>query len=96
MPLGDPNYYPRAPRMSQRARNERWPLMDPNGRRHAEGIPDQRHPIPVVVRVDLEHDGETWLPGMAARWTKTHVYVNGIDDHRIHAVWVRAEDVRRR
>lgn len=77
--------------------NESWPLRDRKGARHARGIPDQPNPIPVEVRLELDPDGEVWLPGRAARWTRTHVYVNGLADDRIaiRAVWVVAADVRR-
>lgn len=88
---------PNAP--TQPVLNESWPLRDRRtGQRHARGIPDQPHPIPVDVRLVLEPDGETWLPGHAARWTRTHVYVNSISDSRVRGpgVWVVAADVRRR
>lgn len=84
--------------LHQRILNERWPYMADDGRRHAEGIRDQRDPIDVDVRLVLERDGEVWLPGRAQRWTSTHVWVTGLVDERLHQrfVWVLATDVRRR
>lgn len=68
----------------QKILNEHWPLVDRQGNRHARGVPDQKHPIAVRVRVVWERDGETWLDGMARRWTtgpRAAVYVS-IDDER--------------
>jgi hypothetical protein len=81
----------------QKVLNQRWPYVDTQGRRHAEGIPD-RQPIDVDVRLELERDGEVWVPGAAHRWTRTHVYVTSLNEPRVltRAVWVLAADVRRR
>lgn len=85
------------PGRKQRVLNERWPLMAADGRRHAEGIRDQAEPVDVEVRLELETDGEVWLPGRAQRWTRTHVWVTGLADERLaqRFVWVLVEDVRR-
>lgn len=78
----------------QKVLNQEWPLRDKDGP-HARGIRDH-DPIPVRVRLVLEHDGEVVLPGEAQRWTRTHVYVR-VGDPRLQVagVWVVAADVRR-
>lgn len=98
MPLGDGAVSEPPGRGSQTILNEAWPQTDQHGGRHARDIPNQPKHIPVTVRLVFEHDGETTLPGSAARWTRTHVYVTSINDRRVlnHAVWVLATDVRRR
>lgn len=82
----------------QEVLNESWPLRRPDGTHHANGIHDQpaNNQRPCLVRLELKDDGEVVLPGRAARWTATHVYVI-VDDPRVprQAVWVRAHDVRR-
>jgi len=81
----------------QRARNEHWPFVDRDGQRHARGVPDQKNPIPVRVRVVWDRDGEEWIDGGARRWTQTAVLVT-FDDHRLQVggVWVVPSDVERR
>jgi hypothetical protein len=81
----------------QRALNEHWPFVDSKGQRHARGVPDQKNPIPVRVRVVWQRDGEQWIEeAMARRWTKTAVFVT-FDDERlqISGVWVAPADVQR-
>jgi hypothetical protein len=70
--------------------NERFPP-------DARTIPDQRHPIPVIVRVVWKRDGEEWIDGDAIRWARTHVFVT-FGDRRLSTigVWVAPGDVRRR
>jgi hypothetical protein len=81
----------------QHVLNEHWPFVDRNGQRHARGVPDQKTPIPVRVRVVWERDGEEWIEGMARRWTQTAVYVSIDDDRRqTNGVWVAPNDVQRR
>jgi hypothetical protein len=41
----------------------------PQGQPSCAGIPDQKRPIPVRVRVVWDRDGETWIAGIARRWT---------------------------
>jgi hypothetical protein len=53
----------------------------------ARTIPDQRNPIPVLVRVVWERDGEEWLAGEATRWTCTHVFV-AFGDARLATIGV--------
>lgn len=81
----------------QVVKNETWPLRDKNGW-HARGIDDQpaEKQIAVRVRLVLERDGEVVLPGRAARWNASHVFVI-VDDERVPRgqVWVRAGDVER-
>jgi hypothetical protein len=65
--------------------NERFP-------RDARTIPDQRHPIPVIVRVLWERDGEEWIDGEATRWTDHVVFVT-FGDRRLSTTgvwWYRA------
>lgn len=100
----DANGYPYASYPAERAKlhqkvlNESWPLRDRDGF-HARGIepqPIERH-IPVTVRIVFERDDETFLEGVATRWTRSHVFVELVDPRlRQMFIWVLARDVRRR
>lgn len=80
----------------QRILNERWPLQDHTGQRHAKGIPDQSSSIPVDARVVWERDGAEVIHGSARRWINAYVFV-AFRDSRWHGsgVWLRASDVDR-
>jgi len=81
----------------QKVLNERWPLRDRRGDRHALGIPDQPVGLVVDARVIWERDGEEIVNGQARRWINAYVYV-AFSDPRLHGtgVWLRASDVHRR
>ena len=71
--------------------NQSWPPND-----GARGLIDHAS-INVTVRVVFERDGETWLDGVATRWSGRHVFVRVEDSRlRVQFVWVDAADVRRR
>ena len=54
-------------------------------------------PVPVVVRIVWEHDGEEHIETVALGWTGQHASIRLPDPrHRFTAVWLRAEDVSRR
>lgn len=57
-------------------------------------------PIPITVRVVWSVDGEQWIKTMALGWTGRAaplVYVEMLDRRcRTRAIWLRAEDVKRR
>jgi hypothetical protein len=78
--------------------NESWPERDSKGP-HARNIREQpaHNHRPCRVRLVFKNDRETILDGLATRWTSSHVYVT-VNDQRVRgfAVWVKAEDVRRR
>lgn len=77
----------------QRILNDAIPIGAESYKRH--------QPIPVLVRVVWEDDGEEWLDGEATRWDADHVYVElwrgRVPDPRqmTTGVWVRPADVRR-
>jgi hypothetical protein len=53
-------------------------------------------PVPVVVRIVWENDGEEHMETEALGWTDRSVYVRLPDSRwRFTSVWLRAEDVRR-
>jgi hypothetical protein len=53
--------------------------------------------VPVVVRIVWEHDGEEHIETVALGWTGQHAYIRLPDPrYRFTAVWLRAEDVKRR
>ena len=54
-------------------------------------------PVPVVVRIVWEHDGEEHIETEALGWTDGDAYVRMPDGRwKFTAVWLRAEDVKRR
>ena len=56
-----------------------------------------RQPVPVVVRIVWEHDGEEHIDTVALGWTGQRAYIRLPDPrYRFTAVWLRAEDVKRR
>lgn len=70
--------------------NQTWPPEPRTLRNRPE-------PIPVIVRVHWEHDGEEHLPGLATRWDPHHVYVE-LDDRRlaITGIWVAPDQIVQR
>lgn len=75
----------------QRLLNESWPA-------HPRGFPHAPERVPVIVRLDWEHDGPEWRDGHAIKWDRRHVYVT-VRDRRLHGaqgVWVDPSDVQRR
>jgi hypothetical protein len=92
-----------AERLHQKILNRSWPQRDAAGL-HARDVHPAKHAdntpwrIDVDVRLELEHDGQVVLAGVAERWNATHVFVAGINDPRVPppGVWVLAADVRRR
>lgn len=75
----------------QKVLNESWP----DGVRYIDDQPYEKQ-LSVLVRLVFEGDGEDFLPGLATRWTRTHVHVI-VDDPRVqnHRVWLLAEEVKR-
>ena len=56
-----------------------------------------RQPVPVVVRIVWEHDGEEHIETVALGWTGQHAYIRLPDPrYRFTAVWLDAADVTRR
>jgi hypothetical protein len=54
-------------------------------------------PVPVVVRIMWEHDGEEHIETVALGWTGQHAYIRLPDPrYRFTAVWLNAADVTRR
>ena len=54
-------------------------------------------PVPVVVRIVWEHDGEEQIETVALGWTGQHAYIRLPDSrYRFTAVWLDAADVTRR
>ena len=82
-------------RGTQEVLNESWPLSDKAGG-HARGIEDQPEPIEVEVRIEWADDGEEWLRGQAARWTKSHVFVRFQHSVADRACVGQGRDVRRK
>ena len=55
-----------------------------------------RQPVPVLVRILWEHDGEEHIETVALGWTGQHAYIRLPDPgYRFTAVWLDAADVRR-
>ena len=55
-----------------------------------------RQPVPVVVRIVWEHNGEEHIETMALGWTSQHAYIRLPDPrYRFTAVWLDASDVKR-
>ena len=84
---------------TQKVLNESWPFRDSNGDRHARGLDDKpaNEQVDVVVRVEFDQDGETYLAGRAIRWTdnNTHACVVVNDPHLLTGhLWVRTRDTR--
>jgi hypothetical protein len=53
--------------------------------------------VPVVARIEWEHDGEEYVETEALGWTDRRVYVRLPDSRwRFTSIWLRVEDVRRR
>mgnify|MGYP003445444814 CR=1 FL=1 len=53
-------------------------------------------PVPVVVRIVWEHDGEEHIETVALGWTGQHAYIRLPDPrYRFTAVWLDASDVKR-
>ena len=53
-------------------------------------------PVPVVVRIVWEHDGEERVETVALGWTGQHAYIRLPDPrYRFTAVWLDASDVKR-
>jgi hypothetical protein len=54
-------------------------------------------PVPVVVRIVWEHDGEERIDTVALGWTDKNAYIRLPDPrYRFTAVWLDASDVTRR
>ena len=85
---------------TQSVLNEAWPFHD-QGQRHARGLDDKpiEDQLNVIVRVEFERDGETYLQGRAIRWTDnfTHACIV-VNDPRLTSpyLWVRARDAQPR
>ena len=63
----------------------------PHARAHVQA------PVPVVARIEWEHDGEEHVETVALGWTDRRVYVRLPDSRwRFTSIWLRVEDVRRR
>jgi hypothetical protein len=61
-------------------------------------VPEHRldRPVPVVVRVVWEHDGEEHVETEALGWTGQNVYLRLPDPRcRFTAVWLDASDLKR-
>ena len=53
--------------------------------------------MPVVARIEWEHDGEEHVETVALGWTGQHAYIRLPDPrYRFTAVWLDAADVERR
>jgi hypothetical protein len=56
-----------------------------------------RQPVPVVVRIVWEHDGEEHIETVALGWTGQRAYIRLPDPrYRFTAVWLNVTDVKRR
>ena len=54
-------------------------------------------PVPVIIRVVWEHDGEEHIETVALGWTGQRAYIRLPDPrYRFTAVWLDAADVKRR
>ena len=69
----------------------------PQRPRGADAAAHIRQPVPVVVRIEWAEDGEEHLETVALGWTGQRAYIRLPDPrYRFTAVWLRAEDVKRR
>lgn len=73
----------------QTVTNEHWP-------KHPADLPIHEPGISVEVRAIFETDGGVWLPGVAKKWDREHVWVECADRRLSKSgLWVAPADVRR-
>ena len=83
--------------MSSRHPRGRPEAGDPELDRRPRARHTFKTPVPVVVRIVWERDGEEHIETEALGWSNTDAYVRLPDSRwRFTSIWLRAEDVKRR